>query len=179
MCWRQRKNASRLVSFTRFPAPVEHINLFRADVLLQQLRRDLLFRSQHDAVRRQDAQRGAGVRDGLHRVLDLVKSACPEKDALPRVSEPRSRASADQIAMNSHPLEKRSLSGSRIAAPFWCSVYEVAWRVIDMALARAGGGQLLSLPVTSFVPCPHKTMRIEQDVKVRDIFAYIHSFRRH
>jgi hypothetical protein len=59
---------------------VERVELLGRRVLLEQLGGDLALGGEHDAVAREDAERGAGVRDGLERVLDLVQPALGRED---------------------------------------------------------------------------------------------------
>jgi hypothetical protein len=59
---------------------VEGVQLLGGGVLLEQLGCDLALGGEHDAVAREDAEGGAGVGDGLERVLDLVQPAFRRED---------------------------------------------------------------------------------------------------
>lgn len=59
---------------------VQNVQLLRRRVLLQQLGRHLSLRSQHDAVVGQYADRRAGERYRLERILDLVQAAFRRED---------------------------------------------------------------------------------------------------
>jgi hypothetical protein len=65
---------------------VQDVELFRGSVLLQELARHLALGRQHDAVRRQYAQRSSGVRYRFQGILNLVQATFRREDGRLKLS---------------------------------------------------------------------------------------------
>jgi len=88
---------------------VNDVHLFRRLGHLQQLGRDLLLRRQHNAVRRQDTNRGARVANRLHGVLYLIEPPFGREDGRPRIIAP--------ARLWTHHNEKMGLGWNRRPIP--------------------------------------------------------------